>query len=160
PIAWCGNTCRLRFASTRVTGQLRKSTRIYDLISTTESANSRFWHGRVRLSALFWAANCQSPILSDTLQAAVPPHPFLGTERTRVRRRAGSRRFQQYRAPLISRQERRIGSLERPQMASPSAYQPSSRPPDSGYQRQDAKRCDHAAVGQPECQQETHYTGN
>jgi hypothetical protein len=35
-----------------------------------------------------------------------------------------------------------------------------SRPPDPGYQRQDAKGGDHAAIGQPEHQQEPYDSGN
>src|SRR5208337_717740 len=62
PIAWCGNTCRLRFASTGMTIQPMESSTNCAYIGTTVPANSRLFHGRVRLSALFWAANCQSPI--------------------------------------------------------------------------------------------------
>jgi hypothetical protein len=42
----------------------------------------------------------------------------------------------------------------------PSSSKAASCPPDPGYQCQDAKRGDHAAIGQPEHQQEPHGSGN
>src|SRR5208337_554920 len=68
PIAWCGNTCRPRFASTRMTTQPMESSTNCAYLGTTVPANSRFFHGRVRLSALFWAANCQSPTIGNGVE--------------------------------------------------------------------------------------------
>src|SRR5664279_6611461 len=53
PIAWCGNTCRPLLAGTRVADSSDVSSLDRMPIGTTKSANSRFCHGRVRLSAPF-----------------------------------------------------------------------------------------------------------
>jgi len=45
-------------------------------------------------------------------------------------------------------------------VAVPSLSKAASCPPDPGYQCQDAKRGDHAAIGQPERQQEPHGSAN
>src|SRR5208283_3498596 len=53
-----------------------------------------------------------------------------------------------------------MGWVKWPQSASPSALKASNRPPDARDQSQYAKRGGHAAVGQPDRQQEPDGSGN
>jgi hypothetical protein len=50
------------FASTILARFGYQSRQERDWLGTTKTVKSRFSNGRVRLSAPFWAGNCQSPI--------------------------------------------------------------------------------------------------